>query len=127
MSEERTEMEDLIKRIDDLITVLKLISDDLIGISNSLKAKTGKPVRAAAAPAAPPRQTRTIDDAQKAFPPDLAKMLYFEETEEYLIIRPRQYLGSDNFAKIASIIRDQLKGEYVSAGRESHFRVPRKI
>ena len=132
MSEERIEIEDLVKRIDDLITVLKLISDDLAVISNSLKTKLGKPAGVAVAPA-PPRRvevgkpSRTIEDAQKVFPSDLARMLYFEETDEYIIIRPRQYLGSDNFAKIASIIRDQLKGEYVSAGRESHFRVPRNI
>jgi hypothetical protein len=69
---------------------------------------------------------RTVEDVQKVFPQDLASMLYFEVTEDYVIVKPRQYLGSENFAKIASIIRDQLNGEYVSAGRESHFRVPRK-
>ncbi|NIV44534.1 hypothetical protein GWN49_06630 [Candidatus Bathyarchaeota archaeon] len=50
----------------------------------------------------------------------------FEEKKEYVSIKPRQYLGSDNFAKIASIIRDE-GGEYISAGKESHFRVPKEI
>jgi hypothetical protein len=50
-------------------------------------------------------------------------MVNFEETETYIIIKPRQYLGSENFARIASIIRG-IGGEYVSAGRDSHFRIP---
>jgi hypothetical protein len=52
-------------------------------------------------------------------------LLSFEEKVEYIIIKPRQFLGSENFAKIASIVRG-IGGDYVSAGKESHFRVPRK-
>jgi len=62
----------------------------------------------------------------QSFPSELASMLYFEETTEYVMIHPRQYLGSDNFAKIAQIVRDRLNGEYISAGTESHFSV-RKV
>ncbi|NIW11423.1 MAG: hypothetical protein GWN33_13415 [Gammaproteobacteria bacterium] len=82
----------------------------------------------AAAPAPPPSEVkkRSTDDLRTLFPKDLEDMLLFEEKEEYIVIRPRQYLGSDNFAKIASIIRDQ-GGEYISAGKESHFRVPREL
>ena len=69
--------------------------------------------------------TSKIDQVKLKFPKDLEDMLLFEEKEEYIVIRPRQYLGSDNFAKIAAIVRDQ-DGEYVSAGKESHFRVQRK-
>lgn len=57
-----------------------------------------------------------------AFPQELESMLFFEEKNDMVIIKPRQYLGSENFAKIASIVRSQ-NGEYVSAGKESHFRV----
>ena len=71
------------------------------------------------------KQTSSIVDSVKAkFPKDLGDLLLFEEKEQFIEIRPRQYLGSDNFAKIAAIVRDQ-GGEYVSAGKESHFRVPR--
>ena len=65
----------------------------------------------------------TIDRIRDAFPQDLQGLLYFEDVAEYIIIKPRQYLGSDNFGKIASIVRDQLRGEYISAGQDSHFRV----
>jgi hypothetical protein len=59
------------------------------------------------------------------FPDDLESLLSFEEKEEYIVIKPRQFLGSDNFSKIASIVRG-VGGEYVSAGKASHFRVPKK-
>jgi hypothetical protein len=127
MSEENPSIDDLLRRIDDLLEVLRMISEDLRDISDALR---GVKPSALAAPSVPeglePKRLRTIDDVQRAFPRDLAGMLYFEETSDYILIRPRQYLGSENFAKIASIVRDQLGGEYISAGRESHFRVSRK-
>ena len=72
-------------------------------------------------------KVRTIEDVQKVFPQDLLGLLLFEVTDDYIIVKPRHYLGPENFARIASIIREQLKGEYVSHGKESHFKVPRKI
>jgi len=127
MSAEKPKVDDLLKRIDELIEIFRILSGDLKEISDDLRSLTG----AKAAPLTPGApevagQLRTIVDVQRVFPQDLVGMLYFEETQDHVLIRPRQYLGSDNFARIASIIRDQLGGEYISAGKESHFRVPRK-
>jgi len=63
-----------------------------------------------------------IDKVKQLFPQDLLGLLKFEDIENYIKVAPRQYLGSENFAKIASIIRDN-GGEYISAGKDSHFRV----
>lgn len=131
MAVEKPKVEELLKKIDELIDIFKMISEDLKEVSSNLKTVVG--VAKPEAPSISPIETgetgrgfRTIDDVQRVFPQELAGMLYFEEAAEYIIVKPRQYLGSDNFAKIASIVRDQLGGEYISAGRESHFRVPRK-
>jgi len=123
MSGEKLETEELLQRIDELLTVLNVISRDLMETSKALKALVGTP---AVAPTVAPKKEkmRTIDDIKTLFPKDLEEMLMFEEKEEDIIVKPRQYLGSENFAKIASIIRD-AGGEYISAGKESHFRVPR--
>lgn len=59
------------------------------------------------------------------FPEDLRRLLLFEEQADAVIIKPRQFLGSENFAKIADIVKQQ-GGEYVSAGKNSHFRIPIK-
>jgi hypothetical protein len=60
-----------------------------------------------------------------SFPEDLEARLSFEEKGEYIVIKPKSFLGSDNFAKIALTIRG-MGGEYISAGKDSHFRVPKK-
>lgn len=64
-----------------------------------------------------------VDQVKNNFPKDLAELLTFEIKEDCAIVRPRQFLGSASFAKIAGIVQE-LKGEYRSAGKESHFRIP---
>ena len=129
MSEKKPSTEDLAQRIDQLLVVLREISEDLADISKHLKA-TGAPTPApaTAAPAAPTPtvRMRSIADVRTIFPKELENMLTFEEKENYIVIKPRQYLGSENFAKIASLVRS-AGGEYISAGKESHFRVSREV
>jgi len=112
LSENIQKMEDLLKRIDQLIDILNIISRDLSKVSKNLKSISAI--------------TESIaESGQKLFPKELREMLEFEETEKYIIIKPRGYLGSENFAKIASIVRE-AGGEYVSAGKESHFRISKE-
>jgi hypothetical protein len=66
-----------------------------------------------------------IEEIRMMFPEDLENLLNFEEKEDFIMIKPRQFLGPENFAKIASVVRG-IGGEYISAGKASHFRVPRK-
>jgi hypothetical protein len=49
--------------------------------------------------------------------------LSFEEVDDAVIIKPRQFLGAENFAKIADMVKHQ-GGEWVSAGKDSHFKMP---
>lgn len=121
MSERKLSVEELIQRIDQLLNVLNMMARDLAEISKALKSVTVP----AAAPPGPPGRIGAIEDAKTLFPRDLEEMLEFEEKEEFIVIRPRRYLGSENFAKIASIVRD-AGGEYISAGKESHFRIPKE-
>jgi hypothetical protein len=65
-----------------------------------------------------------VEKVAELFPKDLADLLIFEATPEGWKIRPRQYLGSNNFAKIAAIVKE-IGGSYVSQGKTSHFRLPK--
>lgn len=65
-----------------------------------------------------------IETTKMLFPEYLENLLAFTDEGTYVKVKPRQFLGSDNFAKIASIIRE-AHGEYKSAGKESHFRIPK--
>ena len=129
MSEKKPSAEELAQRIDQLLVVLREVSEDLADISKHLKA-TGAPTPApaTAAPAAPTPtvRMRSVADVRTIFPKELENMLTFEEAEKYIVIKTRQYLGSENFAKIASLVRS-AGGEYISAGKESHFRVSREL
>lgn len=134
MSERKPSIEELAQRIDQMLTILKDISEDLADISKNLKGivvstSTSVPSASAQTPSVVPAlagRTRSIADVREIFPKELEGMLFFEETGTYINIRPRQYLGSENFAKIASLVRS-AGGEYISAGKDSHFRVLKEI
>jgi len=64
-----------------------------------------------------------LEKVKDAFPEDQRSLLEFTLSKDFVKIVPRQYLGSDNFAKILKIVKSK-NGEYVSAGKESHFKVP---
>ena len=67
---------------------------------------------------------KRLESVKESFPSDLAIMLTFQETKEAVIIKPRQFLGSGDFAKIGSIIRE-LNGQWISSGKDSHFIIKR--
>jgi len=154
MSADKEKLNQLIERIDETLLVLKNVSEDLRTISASIKSLAVGQITTKPAPAAPtPRFTasaptsraaapttrptpapapsaaasnlQSVEDVRMMFPEDLDAMLSFEEKPDYVIIKPKQFLGSENFAKIASTVRG-LGGEYISAGRDSHFRVYKK-
>ncbi|MGB9915234.1 MAG: hypothetical protein ACPLIG_06430 [Candidatus Bathyarchaeales archaeon] len=134
MSEER--LEKLAKEVEELLVVLGKISEDLRTVVASIKSTLSPQ---AAQPAPPPvsqppvavaapvmhEKKKSIEDIRIAFPEDLENMLSFEDKGDYIIVKPKQFLGSENFARIASTVRG-MGGEYISAGKASHFRVPKK-
>jgi hypothetical protein len=73
-----------------------------------------------------PSNSVTVKKVQEAFPEPIRKILFFEDYDDCVIVKPRQYLGSDNFKRVANIVKGDVGGEYVSLGKDSHFRVPKK-
>jgi hypothetical protein len=147
MSGDKEKMDQVVQRIDELLAVLKDVSEDLKTVSASLKSmavgqitakptaaqSTARPVPAASAPkavapansAVTTPKSQSIEDIHDMFPPELDNMLLFEDKGDYVMIKPKGFLGSENFAKIASTVRG-IGGEYISAGRDSHFRIYKK-
>ena len=70
-----------------------------------------------------PASTQKTQEIRKIFPEELEALLTFEQKGNNIIIKPKHFLGSENFAKISSVVRG-IGGQYVSAGKESHWRVP---
>jgi len=131
MSAEKEKLEKLVERVDELLIDLNKISEDLRTVSASIKSIAVSQITQPA-PQTPAtvsheihEKKKSIEDVTVAFPEDLEALLSFEEKSDYIIVKPRKFLGSENFAKIASAVRG-MGGEYVSAGKDSHFRVPKK-
>jgi len=58
-------------------------------------------------------------------PEELLPLVAVSETDSATIIRPLTYLGSEAFAKLAGLVKAK-GGSYVSAGRNSHFQIPKQ-
>jgi hypothetical protein len=131
MSTEKENLEELLKKIDDLVTTMGKISEELKSVSASIKSiavsQITQPSAQRSTPAlTQPQQKKTsVEDVRMAFPEDLDNLLNFEEKSDFIMIKPKQFLGSENFAKVASAVRG-MGGEYISAGKDSHFRVYKK-
>jgi hypothetical protein len=137
VSFEREKLNQLLQKVDTITSDLKQISEELRSVSASLKSlaagqitqtssnvNTSTPAPILVTPLDTSKQ-RSLDDIRMSFPEELESRLDFEEKGDYIIIKPKMFLGSENFAKIASAVRG-MGGEYISAGKESHFRVPKK-
>jgi len=48
--------------------------------------------------------------------------LTIEQEGQFIVVRAREFPGKETFSKVLATVR-QHGGEYISAGKESHFRV----
>ncbi|MDR0461422.1 MAG: hypothetical protein LBH62_08375 [Nitrososphaerota archaeon] len=156
MSNDKEKLSQLSARVDELLGSVNKIADELRAISANIKLlaisqstntnttttatvkhTTPKTVQtptttiidtttsATAVTSQAEIKLRTLNDVCMSFPEELEAKLSFEDKEDYITIKPKQFLGSDNFAKIAATSRG-MGGEYISAGKDSHFRIPKK-
>lgn len=123
VGEEKVNIKELSQKVDELLNVLKVVSADLSDVSKSLKSLTVQKVTTPTLGV--PFEKKDLNSVKEAFSSELEDMLIFEDSGKFVLVKPRRFLGSDNFAKIASIVRE-LGGEYVSAGRDSHFKIARQ-
>jgi hypothetical protein len=130
MSTDKEKLNQLLEKVDQIAATLSKVLDELHSVSASMKSlAVGQITQPTVAQAPTPHEVgakqRSLDDIRMSFPEELEARLSFEEKGDYIIIKPKQFLGSENFAKIASAVRG-MGGEYISAGKDSHFRVPKK-
>ncbi|MCW4008788.1 MAG: hypothetical protein NWF09_08910 [Candidatus Bathyarchaeota archaeon] len=114
--------EKLLGKIEELLCILKHIVDDLETVSRELKVKMPAQSTKASAQSTV-KAPASIAEVKSLFRDELRELLDVSEKDGYFIIKPKHYLGADNFSEIAGKIRD-VGGEYVSAGKNSYFRIP---
>ncbi len=130
MSTDKERLNELVGKVDKILKALSDISEEMRSVSASMKSLAGGQITQPTATQVPitpeaGAKQRSLDEIRMSFPEELEARLSFEEKGDYMIIKPKQFLGSENFAKIASAVRG-MGGEYISAGKDSHFRVPKK-
>jgi hypothetical protein len=86
---------------------------------------TVKKAAAAETTAETTAETKSVEGVKALFPDELKNLLSFEELEDHIVITPLEFLGTERFSKVASIVRD-AGGEYVSAGKKSHFTIKKE-
>ena len=67
----------------------------------------------------------TVDDVKQALQ-YYQKDLVFSETDMSIIVKPDGWLGKDKFKDVLGVLRSLNPAvEYVSAGKDSHFVIPK--
>jgi hypothetical protein len=106
-----------LKEIREIAEKLVVACDQLIQILTPSQTPPVAPV--------PKPASSITDELQKKLEPALFNLLAITESQGMTIVKPKAFLGTDNFIKLAAAVRE-LGGEYVSAGKESHFKIIRK-
>lgn len=72
------------------------------------------------------KEKRNLDIVQKVkerFLDKWVERIEFSRQGNFIIVKTKQYLNTDDFEELRAVIRD-FGGEYVSAGKDSHFKIP---
>ncbi len=64
-----------------------------------------------------------IQKVKERFLDKWIERIEFLHQENFIIVKTKQYLNTDDFEELRAIIKD-FGGEYVSAGKDSHFKIP---
>ena len=70
----------------------------------------------------PNMDSNRLQKIKNSFSDKLQTMLEFTDMNEYIKVKPRQYLKED-FARVSNICRS-LNSEYISDGKNTHWRIP---
>ena len=100
-------MTDITQRLRDSADLLNRVAKDLIIIAKDLR---------------PPI---TVESVQGLFSEEQLGVLKVSDEGEFVKVTLLKYLVGDKFADIAGRVKD-VEGEWVSQGKESHFRIPKE-
>jgi len=63
-----------------------------------------------------------VEQVRMLFPEQYLRILKIYEDGDFVIVMPKSFIDPKDYSKIAAIVRE-VKGEYVSQGKQSHFRI----
>jgi hypothetical protein len=67
----------------------------------------------------------SASDLLGLFPSELKPLLRVEDAGDKFIVKPTKWLGKEKFNAAMAVVR-QKGGEYIPAGKDSYFSIPKK-
>lgn len=64
----------------------------------------------------------SVASIENVIPEEIKDSITITENTDRFIIKSKKFLGTENFAKLSSVIRS-INGRYISAGKESRFEI----
>jgi hypothetical protein len=115
-----------VQRLQDVVFELRGLGEkvtQLIEAVNTQVSIPAVPKPQSQSPHASGPVNRTVEDVRMLFPAEIDELLEYHQMEGYVKIKPKRFL--ENFADVAKQVK-YVGGEYVSAGKDSHFKVPNR-
>lgn len=104
----------LVGRVEDALSVLELIVEDLEELRDGLKGLVSEY-----------KYEVSIETVQGMIPEGLKSYLGFNEDEEYVVVSVQRRLNAEQFKAVVDVIGG-LGSEYVSLGGTGYFRIPKR-
>ena len=108
MSSDKEKLNELTVKVDKILKSLNDISEEMRSVSAQMKTlASGQITHPQAAPAPAPTihepaaitKQRSLDEIRMSFPEELESRLGFEEKGDYIIIKPKAFLGTETLRK----------------------------
>jgi len=109
-------MERLIKDVEGLLEVLELAIRDLVDVRDSLRGLLGE--------LKPKADAKTV---LEVLPGKLRKEVSISDEGDYITVKTKRFLSSEDFKALAEAIITRLGGEYISTTSKGggYFRLPK--
>lgn len=110
-------VEELVKRVEDGLTVLELVIVDLKELGEDLKGFVAEYKSLCEV---------SVETVRGIIPERLHAFLDLSEDGEYVTVNVKRRLNAEQFKAVVAVVIGRLRGEYVSLGGTGYFRIPKR-
>jgi hypothetical protein len=110
-------VDELVKRVEDDLSVLEFIVGDLKDLGQALKRLVDE---------CKSHCEVSVEAVRGMIPERLHAYLSLSEDEEYVIVNVQRRLNAEQFKAVVAVVIGRLGGEYVSLGGTGYFRIRKR-
>ena len=110
-------VDELVKKVEDDLSVLELIIGDLKDLGEALKRLVDE---------CKSQCEVSVESVRGMIPERLHAYLSLSEDEEHVIVNVQRRLNAEQFKAVVAVVIGRLGGEYVSLGGTGYFRIRKR-